>query len=81
MSHVGTKRTNPADVMMSVVRGRPEVALQGRQVRVCGGFRLPECKSIHALRQPAAEKRQRTNPLRGSPLRGEQTIGADGVTR
>jgi len=26
----------------------------------CGGFRLPECKSIHALRQPAAEKRQGT---------------------
>ena len=26
----------------------------------CGGFRLPGCRSIHALRRPAAEKRQGT---------------------
>jgi hypothetical protein len=29
-------------------------------VRSCGGFRLPGCRSIHALRRPAAEKRQGT---------------------
>ena len=31
-----------------------------RDVAVCGGFRLPGCRSIHALRRPAAEKRQGT---------------------
>ena len=30
MSPNGTQRTNAADVTMSVVRGRPEVALPGR---------------------------------------------------
>jgi len=29
-------------------------------VASCGGFRLPGCRSIHALRRPAAEKRQGT---------------------
>ena len=33
MSGCGTQRTNAADVTMSVVRGRPEVALPGRQDR------------------------------------------------
>jgi hypothetical protein len=33
MSGSGTQRTNAADVTMSVVRGRPEVALPGRQDR------------------------------------------------
>ena len=31
-SVIGTKRTNRAGLLMSVVRGRPEVAFQGRQV-------------------------------------------------
>ena len=29
----GTNRTNPADLMMSVARGNPEVAVRGRQDR------------------------------------------------
>ena len=33
---------------------------QRDHVADCGGFRLPECRSIHALRRPAAEKRQGT---------------------
>jgi hypothetical protein len=32
-SEFGTKRTNSADVTMSVVRGRPEVAFPDRQGR------------------------------------------------
>ena len=41
----------------------------------CGGFRLPECKSIHALRQPAAEKRQGTKSREVEHRRGSGRYG------
>jgi hypothetical protein len=38
--------------------------------RYCGGFRLPGCRSINALRQPAAEKRQGTKSREVEHRRG-----------
>ena len=44
-------------------------------VSCCGGFRLPECRSIHALRRPAAEKRQGTKSREVGHRRGSGRYG------
>ena len=43
--------------------------------RICGGFRLPGCRSIHALRRPAAEKRQGTKSREVEHRRGSGRYG------
>jgi len=43
--------------------------------RSCGGFRLPECRSTHALRWPAAEKRQGTKSREVEHRRGSGRYG------
>jgi len=42
---------------------------------VCGGFRPPGCRSIHALGQPAAEKRQGTKSREVEHRRGRGRYG------
>jgi hypothetical protein len=44
-------------------------------VGFCAGFRLPECRSIDALRRPAAEKRQGTKSRKVERRRGSGRYG------
>jgi hypothetical protein len=60
---------------MSGSGGRTDLPGGGADFSVCGGFRLPECKSIHALRQPAAEKRQGTKSREVWHRRGRGRYG------
>jgi hypothetical protein len=59
-SVIGTKRTCQGRLSMSAPEGKTDVPREPGHFRFCGGFRLPGCRSIHALRRPAAEKRQGT---------------------
>jgi len=57
------------------LRSAVALAWSTRHVGLCAGFRLPECRSIDALRRPAAEKRQGTKSREVERRRGSGRYG------
>src|SRR5450631_893899 len=55
--------------------GYPRSGLSRSDFVLCVGFRLPGCRLIHALRRPAAEKRQGTQSREVEQRRGSGRYG------